>query len=148
MLMTYPNPILPVRQLRNEMDRLLTGFLGPMPDWNLPGVMPGQPAINVWDDDETIVVEAELPGLKSNQLDISVRGDELTLKVDRTETVEQGVHYHRRERPVGSFTRIVRLPAEVDPAHVQAELRDGVLRITLAKSAEAKPRRIEVAVAK
>jgi HSP20 family protein len=130
------------------MDRLLTGFLGPLPEWDLPGVLPGQPAVNLWEDEETILVEAELPGLKSDQLDISVRGEELTLKVQRPETVEQGVRYHRRERPVGSFTRVVQLPAEVDADHVQAELHDGVLRITLPKAAEAKPRKIEVAAAK
>ncbi len=148
MLMTYRNPRLPVHQLRDEMDRLLTGFLGPTPDWTRPGVLPGQPALNIWEDDQAIMVEAELPGLKSEQLDISVSGDELTLKVQRPELSEEGVRYHRRERPVGAFTRVVRLPAEVEADAVRAELHDGVLSISLPKSAAAKARKIEVATAR
>ena len=148
MVMTFRNPFLPVHQLRDEMDRLLTGLLGQTPEWTLPGVRPAQPAVNVWEDADKIMLEAELPGLKSQQVDISVAGDELTLKVQRPDVEQEGVQYHRRERPVGSFTRIVRLPAEVDPAAVRAELHDGVLSISLPKTAAAKPRKIEVAVAK
>jgi HSP20 family protein len=81
-------------------------------------------------------------------VDISVAGDELTLKVERPEVGQEGLRYHRQERPVGSFTRIVRLPAEVEPGAVRAELHDGVLSVSLPKAAAAKPRKIEVAVAK
>jgi HSP20 family protein len=140
--------MLPVRQLRDEMDRLLTGFFSETPDGIFPGALRGQPAVNVWDTGETIVVEAETPGLKSDQLDITVTGGELTLKLERPELTRKGERYHRRERPVGSFTRVVQLPAEVDAQGVRAELHDGVLSISLPKAASAKPRKIEVAAAK
>ena len=148
MPLLYTNGLFSPNQLRDEMDRLLTGFLGHSPDWPGPGVFRPQPALNVWTDDEAVLIEAEIPGLKSDQLEISVSGDELSLKVQRPDLEEEGVTYHRRERPTGTFTRVVRLPTEVDAERVQAELRDGVLRITLPKVPAAKPRRIEVAVAK
>ena len=68
MPLLYTNGLLSVNQLRDEMDRLLTGALGP--DWLGPGVFRPQPAINVWSNDEAVLIEAELPGLKRDQLDI------------------------------------------------------------------------------
>jgi HSP20 family protein len=148
----YQNPMYPLRQLRSEMDRLLTGFMGQRPEWwpewTVPTAYRGQPAINVWETGDAVIVESEVPGLKNDQLEISVAGDELTLKIDRPDTVEEGATYHRRERPVGSFTRLVRLPSEVNADAVQAELHDGVLTISLPKAASAKPRKIQVAAAK
>jgi HSP20 family protein len=137
----------PVRQLRDEMDRLLTGFLGQTPEWALPLAVRGQPAVNVWETPEAVLVESEVPGLKANQLDISVVGNELTLKIERPDLEQEGTTYHRRERPVGSFTRIVQLPAEVNAGRVQAELRDGVLSITLPKAESARPWKIQVSAA-
>ena len=148
MLTRYRNPFLPVHQLRDEMDRLLTGVFGQTPDWAMPEAWRGQPAVNVWENDNAIMVETEVPGLKSDQLEISVIGDELTLKVQRPDLEQEGVTYHRRERPVGSFSRVLRLPAEVNAEGVRAELHDGVLSISLPKAESARPRKIEVTVAK
>ena len=134
----------PFHQLRHEMDRLLTGFLGPTADGFLPGVFRSQPAINVWEQNDALKVEMELPGVKSEQVDISVAGGELSIKINAADAAHEGVTYHRRERPVGSFSRIVRLPVEVDADRVEADLRDGVLTITLPKAASAKPRKINV----
>ena len=94
-------------------------------------------------DDEAVLIEAEIPGLKSDQLEISVSGDELSLKVQRPDLEEEGVTYHRREPPTGTLRTVVRLPTEVNAERVQAELRDGVLRITLPKVPAAKPRRMK-----
>ena len=103
-----------------------------------------QPAVNVWEQHDALMVEMEVPGVKSDQLDISVAGGELSVKVNRPDVAQEGVTYHRRERPVGSFSRIVRLPVEVDADRVEADLRDGVLTITLPKAESAKPRKINV----
>jgi HSP20 family protein len=134
----------PFHQLRNEVDRLLTGFFGPTADGFLPGVFRNQPPVNVWEQQDALKVEMELPGIKSEQLDISVAGNELSIKVNRPDVAQEGVTYHRRERPVGAFSRIVRLPVEVDADRVEADLRDGVLTITLPKAESAKPRKINV----
>ena len=137
----YPRQ--PLGQLRHEMDRLLSGFFAQPPGSWLAGGRE-QPAVNVWDTQDALKVELEAPGVKKDQVDISVVGGELSLRVERPEVEQEGVTYHRRERPVGTFTRVLRLPADVDAGKVQAELAGGVLTITLPKAKSAKPRKIKV----
>lgn len=103
------------------------------------------PSINLWEQGDNLYVEAEIPGVKAEELEISVVGNELTLKGRRAPAAEDAATFHRRERGVGSFTRVVRLPVEVDNAQVQASLNDGVLLVTLPKHEAAKPRKIKVA---
>jgi HSP20 family protein len=145
MVFRYPSTRHPLHQLRDEVDRLMTGFLGPAGDGILPTMFRGQPPVNVWEKQDAVMVELEAPGIKSDEVDVSVAGGELSIRVTRPDTAEEGVRYHRRERPVGSFSRVVRLPMEVDPDRVEAELRNGVLSITLPKAESAKPRKINVA---
>ena len=134
----------PFNQFREEVDRLVTGVLAGRPNGLIPGMFRGQPAINVWEQNDALKVEMELPGIKSDQLDISVASGELSVKVNVPDEAQENVTYHRRERPIGSFSRIVRLPVEVDVDRVEADLRDGVLTITLPKAESAKPRKINV----
>ncbi len=141
----YRNPRHPLHQLRDEMDRLLSGFFGPASDGLLPPMFRGQPAANVWEQGDALLVEMEVPGVKSDQVDISVAGGELSVKINRPEAAPEGVTYHRRERPAASLSRVLRLPVEVDANRVEAELRDGILLITLPKAESAKPRKINVA---
>lgn len=144
MVFRYVGHGYPVQQLRREMDRLWNGFLGGMGDisWPLPGR--GRPAVNAWETDDTLRVELELPGVKGDQLELSVVGDELSIRVERPEVEQEGATYHRRERSVGSFARVLRLPIPVDPDRVEAELHHGVLSITLPKAESARPRKIQV----
>jgi HSP20 family protein len=144
MVFGYRNARQPLNQFRDEMDRLLTGVFGPAADGILPAVFRSQPAVNVWEQGDALLVEMEVPGVKNDQIDISVAGDELSVKVERPEPADEDVTYHRRERPVGPQTRVLRLPVEVDGDRVEAELRDGVLMITLPKAENAKPRKINV----
>ncbi len=136
--------VTPIQQLRQEMDRLWSGLLANVPDGPWSGLVRGQPAVNVWEKDDSLMVEMELPGLKNDELEVSVVGDELSIKVRRAEPQQEGLTYHRRERPVGEFARILRLPVEVEAEHVDAELRDGVLSIKLPKAERARPRKISV----
>jgi HSP20 family protein len=145
MTFRYPGVQHPFHQLRDGMDRLFTGVFGPTAESMLPPKFRSQPAVNVWEQGEKLLVEMELPGIKSDQVDVSVAGGELTIKIDRPETPEEDIRYHRRERPVGSFTRVLRLPVEVDANRVEAGLHDGVLTVTLPKAEIAKPRKISVA---
>ena len=143
MMTLYFNPF---HQLRSEMDRLLNGFLGNASNGSShPVAGSGQPAVNLWDKNDALMLEMEIPGVKSEQIDISVAGLDLTVKVQRPDVAEEGVTYHRRERPVGDFTRVLRLPCEVNPDKVAAELHNGVLTLTLTKAEAAKPRKISVA---
>jgi len=145
MVFRYVSSRHPIHQLRNEMDRLLNGFLGNVGELSWPLAPRGRPAVNLWETEDALMAELELPGVKSDQLELSVVGDELSIKVQRPDVEQQEVTYHRRERGVGSFARVLRLPVEVDAERVEAELRHGVLTITLPKSEAARPRRIEVA---
>jgi len=140
----HPFGAFPLAHLRREMERVLSGLGADGPDWVWPGTLRNQPAVNVWETGESVHVELEVPGVKSDQLDLSVVGSQLAIKIERPEVQEEQVTYHRRERPVGSFLRVVELPSEVDPGKVEAELHHGVLAITLPKAEAAKPRKIQV----
>ena len=138
----------PLQQLREEMDRLVSEFAGALPraaGYGLP-LVGGQPfpAVNVWASDDAIYAETELPGLRQSDLDISVLGNEVTITGQRPDIEQQGVKYHRRERGVGSFSRTIRLPVEIDPQRVEATLRDGVLTLKLPKAEANRPRKIKV----
>jgi HSP20 family protein len=135
----------PLGRLRDEMDRMLWGLYraadgggGAQPDVQV------NPLINVWEAEDRIFVEAELPGVKQDDLDISVVNDELSIKGQRKEEVEAESVYHRRERSTGTFMRVLQLPVEVDADRVTATLTDGVLLVELPKSEAARPRKIEV----
>ncbi len=134
----------PIYQLRDEMDRLLSGVFQSPPAWS---VRRDGPAVNVWEDGDALRVEMEIPGVKSEHVDISVVEGELRIKVELPEIEEDGLAYHRRERPVGPSGRTVPLPFEVDAENVSAELSHGVLHVTLPKAPSALPRKIEVKAA-
>jgi HSP20 family protein len=144
MVFRYNFPRGTAGQVRREMDRLLSSFVGNFADGGRPWFDRGQPSVNLWETGDAVVAEAELPGVQQDQIEISVVGNELTLKVERPELQKEGVTFHRRERPSGSFVRVVRLPAEVDANRVEADLRNGVLTVTLPKAESARPRKIQV----
>lgn len=132
-------------RFRTEMDRLLNDFLGrSAAEESGDGASHGFPAVNVWQQDDEVLVEAEMPGLKSEDIEISVVGNALSLKGRRPDVPPEKAVFHRRERSVGEFNRVLRLPVEVDGDKVQARLTDGVLLVTLPKAEAAKPRRIQV----
>lgn len=103
------------------------------------------PPVNVWTNEDETVVQAELPGLAPEEIDISVVQNTLTLRGSRKpEELKQGESVHRRERWSGAFVRTVELPFEVDGSQVQAECRQGVLTVRLPRAAEHKPRKIAI----
>lgn len=127
-----------VHRLRDEMERLFGNGVRQVS-------MMVYPPLNLWEDDNNLFVEAELPGFELSELEITVTGDnQLSLKGDRKQPELEGGTWHRQERGYGSFHRMVELPEHVDPDKVAAEFRNGVLRITMPKKEDAKPRRIEV----
>lgn len=101
--------------------------------------------MDVSETDKEVIVKAELPGMDPKEIDVSVRGDILTLAGERKqEKEEKGVNFHRVERSYGSFSRSIQLPAEVDTGKVEASYKDGVLRITLPKAKAAAVKKIQV----
>ncbi len=103
------------------------------------------PAVDVHEDAESLVLRAELPGVKREDIDVAIDGNVLTLKGERRlENEESGNKYHRIERSYGSFVRQFQLPTNVDSTAVDANLSDGVLTLRLPKKQELKARKIEV----
>ena len=103
------------------------------------------PALDIYEDKDKYVVKAELPGLKNEDIDVSLEGNTLTISGERKreEEKEEGDTY-RSERYFGRFQRTVTLPAAVDASKIQATYKDGVLTVTVPKTEEAKPKQIEV----
>jgi HSP20 family protein len=128
--------------MRAVADRL--GWMDQLLDRYLGGAAAEIPALNVWEDEDKFIAEAELPGLRNEDIEISVMGGTLTLKGERKAAAPAGGVWHRRERVFGPFVRVVELGRPVDPEGVVASFQHGVLTVTLPKAAAAKPRRIEV----
>lgn len=136
---------------QRDFDRLVNAmFRGtPSPLAAVCGCAPaGVTPLNIWEDEQNVYVEAETPGIPMDNLDISFNAGELSIKGSRpAEPATEGVVFHRRERSSGGeFVRSVRLTIPIEEEKIAATLTAGVLRVTLPKSAEAKPRKITVAV--
>jgi HSP20 family protein len=134
-------PIDEVDRLRQEVDNLFGSFLSGT-ESSFSRVYP---ALNLSEKDNTLYVRAELPGVKPEDLDISVVEGRLLIGGERKIDVEeQKASYHRREREAGFFRRTIGLPVKVDTSKVAASMKNGILTITLPKSEEAKPKKITV----
>jgi HSP20 family protein len=128
------------------MDDLFGRFFD---DWDWPGLAPMRtgwfPSVDVSEKDDQLIVRAELPGVTSKDIDVSVQNNTLTITGEKKEEHEEKSEgYFHSERRYGSFRRDIRLPAGIDESKVNATCKDGVLTITLPKSEQAKPKRIEV----
>jgi HSP20 family protein len=104
------------------------------------------PSMNAWEDANNLYIEAELPGFRIEDLEITLTGSELTISGTRNVANPEGATFYRRERPSGSFSRTVRIGTDVDGSKVNAALVNGVLTITLPKAEAVKPRKIDVKV--
>lgn len=103
------------------------------------------PLMNVWSSAEGIVIDAELPGVDPKDVDVSVMGDELTLKGKvNMQEIPKGEACIRSERPAGEFMRTLQLPFRADSQAVKASYRNGVLRLTVPRSEAEKPRKIAI----
>ena len=124
-----------------DLGRLFDAVYGEKRSEFAPGVFP---ALNVTRDEDSYFVRAELPGMNSDDLKISVERNKLSLAGTRQATEEHDVSYHRRERASGCFSRTITLPAEFDAEKVEARFDKGVLTITLPFASAAKVRQIPI----
>jgi HSP20 family protein len=131
-----------LQQVQNEMNRLFDRWGedgGRQLRWS------NYPPVNVWEDGDVLLIEAELPGLKLGDLEIYVTGNnQLTLKGERKPSIPEKAARHRQERGFGKFVRTISLPFAVDPNNVDAHLDNGILQVKLAKHESAKARKIVV----
>ncbi len=136
--------MVPVMSLGGEMGRLLAGFFEDLSVGGDGGALEA-PAMNVWEDENAVHVEALMPGFAEKEIDVSVTGNELRIRAQRASGCEaNGPAFHRREWSAVSYGRDLVLPAEVDAQKVSAEYAGGVLKLRLEKSKAALPHKIEV----
>ena len=136
------DPFQELDRLQRQMDTLFQNVAGRERPYRREGVYP---LLNVSEDPDHIYVQAELPGVNPEDLDITLKEQSLVLRGERKiPPEEKNANYHRRERESGFFRRALRLPVPVDSNKVEASCKDGVLTITLAKPEEIKPRQISV----
>ena len=138
----WTNPFDEIERMRSHMERLSSLLSRSFAGQPASGVFP---LMNVTEDTDNYFVRAELPGIKSEDLDISVAGESLTVAGERRLPAEDaGATFHRRERESGYFSRILTLPGSVNAEAISAKITDGVLTVVLPKAEAAKPKQISV----
>ncbi|MFB3925593.1 MAG: Hsp20/alpha crystallin family protein [Syntrophales bacterium] len=126
-----------MQRIQREMDRLISRATIPYSQ--------DFPAIDVWVSENDAIITAEMPGIDPQAIEISLKGDSLSLSGSRSpEELKEGEAYHRQERAHGRFSRSLRLPFQVDPGKVTAKYEKGVLTIDLPRAEEDKPRKIQI----
>ncbi|HSU54109.1 MAG TPA: Hsp20/alpha crystallin family protein [Candidatus Dormibacteraeota bacterium] len=135
-----------LNSLRDEIDRL---FDAPLAEFaKASHLLSGwTPALDIFEDKDNILVKAELPGMKKEEIEISLHDGSLSISGERkAQSKHEDAEVYRAERFFGRFQRTVSLPMAVDGAKVKAQYKDGVLTVTLPKAEEAKPKQIEINV--
>ena len=145
MSITRYDPFRDLRNLQEEVNRLFTGNVGR--GFDDEGIARGSwsPSVDIYENKDHVILEAELPGMNREDFDLSVENNAITLRGERRfEKKDETDNYHRVERAYGSFTRSFTLPNTVTAEGATADYRNGVLRVTLPKREETKARRIEI----
>jgi HSP20 family protein len=145
MLARMMSDFAPLMRLQDEMGRWFEDVFEDAPQ--LRGYAAGYPGINLWQDGDTAYVEAELPGLGMDDVEIYVTGNELTINGERKLVPPAEAAYHRRERAAGRFSRMLTLPWTVDADKVEAKFHNGVLTVALPKCEACKPKKVKVLTA-
>lgn len=137
----------PFRGLRREFDRLFDDFNRDFDMENTTAMW--MPRLDLSETDDSFVMRVDLPGLKPEDVEITLQDDQLVVRGERERsTSESRENYHRAERSYGSFFRALTLPRNADRERIEADFENGVLTIAMPKTAESQPRRIEVGAAK
>jgi HSP20 family protein len=142
------HPFKDIEKVRSEMDRLVDTFLFGVPQkGDLWEEAEWLPAVDVAETENEIVVNVEVPGMDPKEFDISLRERTLTIEGEKKrEKVEEEENYHLTERRYGTFTRSILLSQKVESDKISTTYENGVLRVTLPKSAEAKNKEIKIKV--
>ena len=138
----FRNPWVEFERIRQGLDELSRTYVDKGKVQNRTNVYP---ALNIYEEADRLIITAELPGVKTHDLELSLEGETLTIQGKRdSRHNEKGASYHRREIESGSFSRAITLPVKVDGEQVSAKLNNGILVITLVKASAVTPRQIKV----
>ncbi len=140
--LTRWDPVREMAGMRDEMDRFFDDFFSRSPA-NYEGY--GAIHLDMMQTDDDVVIKASIPGVKPEDIDISIAGDHLTIRGEtKTEEETKKADYHMREIRYGSFARSVLLPSQVVADKAKAEFENGILKLVLPKAEEVKPKTITV----
>jgi len=130
--------------LQNKMDRIFGDFGRSFN--NVPGLTfrSSGPRINLYENGDIFEIRAEVPGIAKDDLNVNIQGNYLEISGSRTDDTPDGYKVHRTERGTNTFSRSFTLPNDVDADKVEAQLKDGILYLTLPKSEVAKPKQITI----
>lgn len=130
------DPFREINQLQQEINRQSPGYRGRTGEY---------PKFNVWENNDELLMEAEIPGMKTEDLDIVLENDTIRIKGTKKapETGEKD-SFVKRELLYGNFSRSIKLPYRVDPNKVKARIKDGILTITLSRPEDEKPKKIDI----
>ena len=146
-LLTRWDPFREFVTLQDRMNRLFRDSYGPEGREEALTSTTFAPPVDVYEDEHNVTLKIEVPGIEEKDIDVRIENNTLTVHGERKfEKEEKEENYRRVESQYGSFTRTFTLPNTVDPESVQADYDKGVLKIKLAKRAEAKPKQIKVNV--
>lgn len=140
------NPLRDMDTLHQQMNRLFEPF-GRQTGWGEADLMTGawMPAVDIEETADRLIVRAEIPGMKPEDIDVRVENSVLTIRGERRfETERKERNFHRVERSYGTFSRSFTLPTTISTEDVKARYEDGVLELEMKKREEAKPRRIQI----
>jgi len=138
-------PVPSISTFRRELDRLFEDIFGEVIEEGEGIPTQWYPAVDVKEDDKAFYVTADLPGLKKEDINISLEGNRLTISGEREfSREEKKENYHFMERGYGKFTRSFTVPSTVDADKIKASYKDGVLTIELPKKEEVKPKKVEI----
>jgi len=146
-VLTRWEPFREFSTLQDRMNRLFRDSFGPEGREESLSTTAFAPLVDVYEDEHNITLKIEVPGIEEKDIDVRIENNTLTVHGERKfEKEEKEENYRRIERQYGSFTRTFTLPTTVDAEKVSANYDKGVLKIALAKKAEAKPKQIKVHV--
>lgn len=132
--------------LQNRFNRIFDGsfFRGNSADDDL-SLQHWNPVVDIYDNDDKVVIKADLPGLSKDDITIDLKNRVLTVQGERSfENEVKEEKYYRRERSYGKFCRAFTMPAEIDSDQIDAEFKDGVLKINIPKPKEQQPQKITI----
>lgn len=140
-----PGSLLSFDEFDNFFDDFLSRRWPRLLDWNFPSsVERGLPKVDVIEHDNDIEVQAALPGVKKEDLDVSISNQSMTIRVSTKEEKKEEGKYFRREITRGEFQRTFSLPTDIDSENVKAEFKDGILNVTIPKTETSKSKTIEI----
>jgi len=137
------NPLRELARIENEIDRLFKEFVPTVA--KEAGIITWAPRVDVYEKDNNIIVEAEIPGAKKEDIEVKIRDNNVIIKGEvKKEEEKKEENYYRSERFYGVFERVLPLPAEIKTEEAKAEFENGILKLTLPKAVSEKEVKIEV----